>query len=357
VRLFPYDAYTSLTRVFGASEAIAVIDVGANEGQTVARVRKEFPKATIHAFEPAPDTFRRLQAATAGDSGVHVYQIACGSASGLADFHLTGNHWCSSLLAPSDLGKRYYGDWYDTRDVVQVRVQTLDEWAAEHGISRIDLLKVDAQGFDLEVLRGARGLLKHVRAINCECQFAPEYDGCASFSQIDRFLVENGFALHQLHEVNDRGDEEQTTYGDGLWLRVDVLAQLRSRTDLPDLSPKGRVRSALRKAKAQGATRAALYGSGRHTQGLAPFFDDFSLPIVAILDDDHRSHGAIVGGRRVISPASAGALGVDVVVLSSDAHEPSLWRSGAPLRAAGIPIIPLYTPHLLVEHRETVTTA
>lgn len=347
MKLFPYDAYTSLTRVFPRESPITVLDVGANEGQTIHRVLKEFPAATVHSFEPAPETFSLLERIARHEPRARAYPVACGASTGSVKFHVTGNHWCSSVLPPSELGQRLYGDWYTTKKVIDVPMVRLDDWARQHGVTSVDLLKVDAQGYDLEVLKGAVGLLPQVKAINCECQFAPEYEGCASFSQIDRFLVEHGFALHQLHEVNERGDEEQTTYGDGLWLRTDILAQLRSRKDLPDLSPKGRVRTALRNAANWGRTKAALYGSGRHTQGIAAYFDEFPLPIAAIIDDNKDTHGSRIAGCEVISADRVRALGIDVVILSSDAHEATLWHNSAVLRAQGVLVLPLYTKHLL----------
>lgn len=347
MKLFPYDAYTSLTRVFPRDARITIVDVGANEGQTIHRVLHEFPCATVHSFEPSPDTYRVLERIAKHESRARVYPLACGASQGTVKFHVTGNHWCSSVLPPSDLGQRYYGDWYATRKVIEVPMIRLDHWAVKHAISEVDLLKVDAQGYDLEVLRGASGLLSRTKAINCECQFAPEYDGCASFSQIDRFLVENGFSLHQLHEVNDRGDEEQTTNGDGLWLRTDILAQLRARRDLPDLSPKGRVRTALRNAANHGCTRAALYGSGKHTQGIAAFLDEMPLPIVAVIDDNPGMHGHRISGREIIGPSRVRELGIDAVVLSSDAHEQALWHNSSLLRSLGVLVLPLYAKHLL----------
>lgn len=347
MRLLSYDAYASLTRFMPPDTELVVIDVGANEGQTIRRVLQEFARATIYSFEPSPETFKRLASNVADDERVRVFQLACGSKSGTVDFHITNNHWCSSVLPPSELGKRLYGDWYKTEAVVKVPMITLDEWASQSSITRVDVLKVDAQGYDLEVLKGARRMLASgVKAINCECQFAPEYVGCASFSQIDLFLAQNGFALHQLHEVQERGDEEQTTFGDGLWLRTDVLEGLRRRTDWPDLSPKGRVRAALNAAKSRGGTRAALYGSGRHTLGIAEYLDQMPLPIEAIIDDNPASHGSRVAGREIIRLEAAASRGIDVVVLSSDAHEVALWQRSAPLRDAGIDVIPLYNKSL-----------
>jgi FkbM family methyltransferase len=343
MKLFAYDAYASLSRLLPIDAPLVVVDVGANEGQTARRVLQEFPRATVHCFEPSPETFESLQQNIGSDPRVHFEQLACGSKVGSVDFHITANHWCSSVLAPSDLGKRFYGDWYNTRQVVKVPMTTLDAWMVERGIVRVDVLKVDAQGYDLEVLRGATHLLaRGVKAINCECQFAPEYEGCATFSQIDQFLASQGYALHQLHEVHERGNEQQTTYGDGLWLRTDVLEHLRSRTDLPDLSPIGRVRRAAKLLASQGFARIALYGSGRHTRGIAEHLSGLSPQVIAIIDDDPRAQGTTIGGVRVMSVDAVANLAIDAIILSSDAHEAAIWERTADLRAKGIRIVPLY---------------
>jgi FkbM family methyltransferase len=346
MRLFAYDAYASLTRVLDRDGALVLVDVGANEGQTARRMLEEFPRARVFAFEPSPETFPRLEARAKEDPRITPLALACGPTSGWVDFHMTQNHWCSSVLAPSALGKRYYGEWYEEKGVVRVPMVTLDEWASRAGVATVDVLKVDAQGYDLQVLRGARGLLAGgVKAVNCECQFASEYEGCATFSEVDRFLVEQGYCLHQLHEVWSKGSEEQTSYCDALWLRADVLAQLRARPDLPDLSPRGRVGRALAQAKARGRRVAALYGAGQHTQRLAENLGGFALPIAAIIDDDPRRHGTVLGGCEVVSRERALAKGVDAIVLSSDAHEAAMWVATRALRERGIEVMALYGRH------------
>lgn len=347
MKLIPYDAYSSLRRFLPGDAPLTIVDVGANEGQMVRRMLGEFPLSTVHAFEPAPQTFELLRKAVSSDDRVHLHQKACGSSDGQIDFHVTNNHWCSSVLRPSELGKRFYGDWYETQQVVKVPVVRLDTWARQQAIERVDIFKIDAQGYDLEVLRGAGDLVKAAVAINCECQFAPEYEGCASFSEIDLYLRSQGFALHQLHEVFDRGAEQQTAYGDGLWLRQDVLASLRQRKDLPDRTPVGRVSAALREAAKRGCMRAALYGSGRHTKQVAAELLALPLPVVAIIDDDPRMHGQRIEGVEITSLDEALARAVDVIVLSSDAHEPLLWKRCEQAIERGVRVIPLYHAALM----------
>jgi len=78
------------------------------------------------------------------------------------------------------------------------RIQ-LDDYAAEHGIARVDLLKVDTDGHDIEVLLGAKNLLKGALAVKIEAQFHGAVHPCANtFSNIDGLLRQAGFTLFGL---------------------------------------------------------------------------------------------------------------------------------------------------------------
>ncbi len=340
MRLLPYDAYHALTRVFSTDEPLVAIDVGANDGVTARRIVEVFPLATVHAFEGSPDTFQRLRSATQDIAAIRPLALAAGPNDGTVEFQIAADDRLSGVLPPSDLGKRYYADAADVTRTVTVPMVRLDAWAKREGIGRVDLVKVDTQGFDLQVLRGCAELLPNVRAINCEFQFAQEYEGCSTFSQIDQFLVESGFALYQIHEVWTKGNEEQTSWGDGLWLRADVLAALRARVDLPDLSPVGRVRRAIRTW--QGAKRLALYGAGQHTRAALAALSGDADAIVAVIDDAPALQGSVISGKPVITRQQALGAGLDGVVLSSDSHEAALWNASSALRQAGIRVITLY---------------
>lgn len=343
--MFQYDPYESLTRCLDREAALVFVDVGANDGTTAARMLEVFPRAVVHAFEPGPGAFKKLQARAEREARIKVYNLACGPSDGEAVLNVTRNDWCSSVLAPSELGQRYYGEWYQTEERVRVEMVSLDAWMSRAGVGHVDVVKIDAQGYDLEVLRGAGGMLAKARAVSCECQFAPEYEGCATFSQVDRHLAERGFALHQIHELWAKGREEQTSYADALWLKAEVLERLRSRTDLPGITPAQRVRRALEIAQRDGHHRAALFGAGRHTEQAASGFDELPLPLVAVIDDDPKRIGTTIAGRPVIGRDDVGAMGIDVVVLSSDLHEAALWGRTLSLREAGVAVMPLYAVH------------
>jgi hypothetical protein len=85
-----------------------------------------------------------------------------------------------------------------------VCITTLDDFCAERGISRIDFLKVDSQGYDLRILQGARRQLSEHRVsfIVVEMLFAPLYSGQAHFHEIYEFLTGLGYQLVGLYAVH-----------------------------------------------------------------------------------------------------------------------------------------------------------
>jgi FkbM family methyltransferase len=136
------------------SSAKVIFDVGANFGDWSLAAAETWPAATIHAFEPAEAVFERLSEATAGRN-VRCVQAALSDEAGVATLHAVAGHPGLSSLYNRDL---------DAHDLVmtaaeQVSLLTLDSYCASNDIDRIDFLKIDVEGHDLSVLRGAQQML------------------------------------------------------------------------------------------------------------------------------------------------------------------------------------------------------
>jgi FkbM family methyltransferase len=91
------------------------------------------------------------------------------------------------------------GDVLD--EFVEVEVDTVDRWCAEHDVARLDAMKLDVQGHELEILRGALERLADVRAIELEVCLNPLMMGTPLFGEIDAFLRERGFYLWRLRDL------------------------------------------------------------------------------------------------------------------------------------------------------------
>lgn len=140
----------------GGGRPFTAFDVGANLGLYSREIlRAVGPNAPIDltAFEPAPETALQLIAALKGDPRVRVEQLALSSQAGEAAMQIVGATAGTNTLSPGDdIGRK-----------VSVRKETLAAYAAFRGIERLDLLKIDTEGHDLDVLRGAMALFRDGR--------------------------------------------------------------------------------------------------------------------------------------------------------------------------------------------------
>jgi FkbM family methyltransferase len=176
------------------SDFRTVIDVGAGTGQFALYSRVRFPDALIYAIEPLRDPRARLDRLFGDDARVRVIPLAAASAPGSASMNVTRNHAMSSLLPVTELHATRFsgGDATGQEDIV---MDTLDSMFSGADLVRPVLLKLDVQGFELEALRGAPELLRHVDCVLAECCFVPFYEGQPLFEDVVCFLKDAGFGI------------------------------------------------------------------------------------------------------------------------------------------------------------------
>lgn len=151
-----------------APDAQVIFDVGANTGQTAEEARRYFPAARILSFEPVPATFAGLQANTASDPKIEAVQLALGDMDGTAKMTAMETSGQNTLNMSAKPGA----------PTVDIQVRTLDAFCAERGISEIGVLKIDTEGYEMPVLRGAKRMLENgaIKMILAECEFTHNPD-------------------------------------------------------------------------------------------------------------------------------------------------------------------------------------
>jgi FkbM family methyltransferase len=132
------------------------LDVGANIGYYSAYVHHRVEK--VYAFEPDPRNFPALSSNAASAGNVEILKLAVGSTAGSASFNLAHSPETSSL-GPVQANTLEHGQ------TIEVQVITLDGFVSERGISAIAGIKIDVEGFDLEVVRGATNTLGRLRPV------------------------------------------------------------------------------------------------------------------------------------------------------------------------------------------------
>jgi FkbM family methyltransferase len=134
-----------------------IVDVGAHAGEWAACARAAFgPGATLQCFEPHPETFALLKRRMGGDPRASCHRLALGDETGPASLY---SEAASSAFTSLHRGV-FSAPGHEVTRVDEVEVRPLDAVAEELGLARIDLLKVDVEGHELPVLKGARRLLE-----------------------------------------------------------------------------------------------------------------------------------------------------------------------------------------------------
>lgn len=175
-----------------------IIDLGANNGQFLKVAHHFYPKAFIYSFEPIPKMFQRLNKFKS--QNIQVFNMAVGNAIGEFDFHHNSYTHVSSFLDISKENETYPKDSIKT---IRVKQNTLDNLFNSLEIKGTTLLKLDVQGFEMEVLKGGESTIKnHVDYIIVEANFVKLYENQPTFTELNRHLNELGFELKTMLDFN-----------------------------------------------------------------------------------------------------------------------------------------------------------
>jgi FkbM family methyltransferase len=194
-----------LQQVFARYGIDTVIDVGANKGQFHDLIRNDVGfRGRIHSFEPVSSYAEGLKKKSVSDTAWKIHPYALGSAPGTAEINVTRSPGLNSFLAPrKDVVTGFWND-DSISGVEKVAIRTLDDVLAEEGIdcSRQGVyLKLDTQGFDLEVINGAGRSINGIRGLQTEASIRPIYHGMPTYGETLQKLNELGFALSGMFPV------------------------------------------------------------------------------------------------------------------------------------------------------------
>ena len=191
-----------------------IFDVGANDGRTVVNLQKYFPSPRIFAFEPVAVTFRQLTTRTAEMANVRRFPTALGAESGNRTIY-TGSRSILNSFSP---------EGWEPTDTEVVQVSTVDRVVVELDIPYLHFLKVDTEGYDLEVLHGAERTLSASRIgiIQVEAGFHQHSRRFAGLDEIRCHLQSRAYSLFGIftQRRTPRGPRAQEGIGDSPQRRV-----------------------------------------------------------------------------------------------------------------------------------------
>jgi FkbM family methyltransferase len=175
--------------------APVIVDCGAHIGDDTLEMAALWPTARIHAFEPVPEIFYRLESRVRELNNVKCYNFAVSDYSGTQQMYISSGRsdGSSSLLSPTGHRDSHPDVRFDRS--AEVPVVTFGDWAAQLGLDQIDLFWLDMQGSELQALRASGELLKRASAIHTEVSTRPTYHGAALYPELRQWLESRGFSV------------------------------------------------------------------------------------------------------------------------------------------------------------------
>lgn len=230
IEAYRYSVHTStgaqLHRLLEHCNVDLVLDVGANSGHYATELRAHGYAGRIVSFEPLAAAYASLTVAARGNAGWNVApRMALGDSEGEIDIHVAGNSLSSSILDMLPEHERAApGSAFVGSESVPLR--RLDRVASDYmtGANSV-LLKIDTQGYEDRVLKGAAGVLDKVTAIQTELSLVPLYAGQPLFDEMREKIETMGFVLFAIFPGYVHERTGQTLQIDGFFVRPEMAAR------------------------------------------------------------------------------------------------------------------------------------
>jgi len=207
------DYRKSIRELFGSNEINTIFDVGANIGQFCCHASELFNRAKIYSFEPITETYDVLINSTKNNLNINCFNIALGDEKGKEEVILQTNSTVNSLNPAVNIRKN------KDQDSQIISIETLDSFCSENQIEKIDLLKIDTEGFDLYVLKGARHMLekRQVNFIFIEVTFDQDNVHNSSYQLISSYVEQFDYRLHGFYNQSIHKGSNRMNYCDALF--------------------------------------------------------------------------------------------------------------------------------------------
>lgn len=204
-------------------ELKVVLDVGANQGDFSKELCRYHPKSKFYCFEPFPETFDILKINLPGPN-FHHFKLALGD---IAETVMVSQNEANqsdtnSLLTVID-------SEYESNKV-SIQINTLDSFIREHALESIDLLKIDTEGFDLRVLKGAEECLKRgiIKLIYVECGLDPNNTYHVFFPEILFYLNSQNYVFVGFFQTDIRKIDRKIHFSNAIFIHQSYSKRIKT---------------------------------------------------------------------------------------------------------------------------------
>ncbi len=186
--------FSRLKKVLREQQINCLLDVGANRGQFALMVRRLGYRGPIHSFEPQREVYRKLEKRSMADPDWHCYPLALGESSNEEVIGANQKHSEMTSLYP-------VSEAYGAVKPEPIQIKPLDlvfeDILAGINAPRV-FLKIDTEGYDLAVIRGAAQSLPLIKVLQTEVFVRPIYQGAPHYLEVLAEIEAAGFQLEHI---------------------------------------------------------------------------------------------------------------------------------------------------------------
>lgn len=202
-----------------------ILDIGANTGNYAKEMHQRFPNATIYAFEPLADCYKSLEATANAHKNIHPLPFALGSKNETTMIQKSSFHPSSSLLAMNDLHKELYPKSSASTEE-QITIKRLDDCSSELALTEPLFIKMDVQGFEIEVIAGGADTIAKASVLLVENAYVRFYDGQPLAADLIHQLHQLGFDYFGAAHIHYHKTKKVPLYEDSVFMRQETIEHL-----------------------------------------------------------------------------------------------------------------------------------
>ena len=191
-----------LKRIFLNKKIISVIDIGAHKGEYISSIIKNFNISKAYCFEPNPKVFKILNNKISLNKKIELLNYGASNNSGNILFNENIESSSSSINELNKNSNYYKKKFFllnflglnEVTKKIEIKVVTLSDFIVENNINKIDLLKIDTEGYELNILKGiSKEDFKKIKFIYFEHHYDLMIKKNYKFSDINNLLLKNNF--------------------------------------------------------------------------------------------------------------------------------------------------------------------
>ena len=185
-----------------------IVDIGAHQGQFALISKYKFKSAKIYSFDPLKNSMMKYSQILKVKDGCTFFNTAIGNTNSLKKINISKKDDSSSILTITDQQTKTFKNT-EKIDEEDIKIQKLNDCIDKNTLNKPCLMKIDVQGYELEVLKGSEQLLKYFDYLYIECSSVEFYKNQPLFDDINNWLNKRNFSF--VKSYNDYKDLENKT--------------------------------------------------------------------------------------------------------------------------------------------------